>query len=515
MSILPPELEANYELLEEMHEGGMGAVYKGRHRHLDEPCVIKVMHPKLDRDSSARERFFREAKRGKQLRHPNIAEVQTFFVATDGKAYLVMEYVKGQNLRELLVTQGALDVRQVVTIGVQALAALSFLHRHQVIHRDISPDNLMLTADASGAPLVKLIDLGIAKSLDDSMSLTATGTFIGKLHYAAPEQFGQSVDTRSDLYSLGVVLYELATGARPVEGNDTMAIISSCLREPPRSFVETDPQSRVPPTLRRVILEALEKKPEDRFQTADDFAAALGHALAADRTTVVDAPPVTEPMDAPAIATAAPVTLRESFGTFPRVAIASALLLVLAIAVGGVQMLRTPEAVPEPPAVTSAAVPTATSVTVTAPQPITPEQEQTASEAMTRGRRLAGERKLQEAYAAFAEATKADPRNAFAWANLGGAAALMSKTDEARAAYDRALDIDPSNWLAHYNLACLLTGSGARDEAFQHLEVTVAQLRLQARSPEEFAAVMSSIRGDEALRVLRNDARFTKLLATD
>ncbi|HYC90095.1 MAG TPA: serine/threonine-protein kinase [Thermoanaerobaculia bacterium] len=517
MSILPPELDANYELLEDMHEGGMGTVYKARHRHLDEPCVIKVMHSKLNGDSAARDRFFREAKRGKQLRHHNIAEVLAFFVATDGKAYLVMEYVNGENLRELLVRQGPLDARLVVTIGVQALAALASIHKHQIVHRDISPDNLMLTTDAAGAPLVKMIDLGIAKSLEETMSLTGTGTFIGKVHYASPEQFRQNVDARSDLYSLGVVLYELATGARPILETDTMAIIAASLRDdPPRPFSETDPHGRVPPNLRTVILKAIEKRPEKRFQTADDFASALSRALAADRTTVVDSPPLTEPMTAPA-ATPAPVTVREPTGGFSRAAVVSAFLLVLAIAAGAIQMLRAPEVPPKNPAVTSAAAPPppTTTLTVTAPRQTTEAPQQTAAEAIARGKRLASERKLPEAYAAFAEATKSDPRNAFAWANFGAAAALLAKPDEARAAYDRALNIDPSNWLAHYNLACLLTGSGAQDEAFQHLEVTVAQLRLQAKSPEELAAVMSSIRADEALGGLRNDSRFARLLAVD
>lgn len=521
MSILPPELDANYELLEEMHEGGMGAVYKARHRHFDEACVIKVMHPRLQDVTGARDRFFREAKQGKQLRHHNIAEVLAFLVATDGKAYLVMEYVDGENLRELLARQGRLDSRLVVTIGVQALSALAYLHSRQIIHRDISPDNLMLTTDAAGAPLVKLIDLGIAKSLDETMSLTATGTFVGKVHYAAPEQFGQGVDARSDLYSMGVVLYELATGGKPVQGNNTMAVIAACLQQPPRPFSETDPEGRVPPTLRSVIVRALEKKAGNRFQTAEEFAAALERALSADRTTVVDHQPVTEPMDVPSIA-AAPATLRQPVRGFPRVA-AGALLLVLAGAFGTFRMLQTPDATPdatpdtttERPAVASAAAPPAASVTVTAPEPVTPEKRQSAADAIARGKRLAGERKMNEAYAAFAEATRIDPLNAFAWANFGGAAALRGKPGEARAAYERALSIDPSNWLAHYNLACQLTGSGARDEALQHLEVTVAQLRLQARSREELAAVMSSIEKDEALRALRNDSRFAKLLAME
>ena len=556
MSILPPELDANYELLEEMHEGGMGAVYKARHRHLDEPCVIKVMHSRLNDVSGAKDRFFREAKRGKQLRHQNIAEVLAFFVASDGKAYLVVEYVDGQNLRELLVKEGPLQPRLVVTIGVQALRALACLHSRQVIHRDISPDNLMLTTDGTGAPLVKLIDLGIAKSLDETMSLTGTGDFVGKVSYAAPEQFRETVDARSDLYSLGVVLYELATGVRPSRKTDRMAIIAASLSdEPARPFTESDPNGRVPSTLRTVILKALEKNPANRFQTADDFAEALQRSLPADHTTVVNSPlPITEPADAailaPVLTTApehgpvlpptvaehgaVPPTVQKHLNVLPRVAIGTVLFLAL----GAIILFRridAPRTIPETTAVVSAAaapatemtvtaasatettvsVPPATEMTVTAPPPVTVGQQQSAAEAIARGKRLASQRKMQEAYAAFDEATQLDPLNAFAWANFGGAAALLNKPEEARGAYERAIAVDPTNWLAHYNLACQLTRAGTPDEAFQHLEISIAQLKREARSRDQLASVMSSIRRDEALGALRDDSRFTKLLALE
>ncbi|HEV7765434.1 MAG TPA: protein kinase [Thermoanaerobaculia bacterium] len=536
MSILPPELDANYELLEEMHEGGMGAVYKARHRHLDEPCVIKVMHSRLNDIVSARDRFFREAKQGKQLRHRNIAEVLAFFVASDGKAYLVMEYVDGENLREFLTRQGPLPARLVAAIGIQALSALAYLHSRQIIHRDISPDNLMLTTGGTDGPLVKLIDLGIAKSLDETMSLTGTGLFIGKIRYASPEQFMQNVDARSDLYSLGVVLYELATGASPVRETDTMAIIAASLRnEPLRPFSETDPQGRVPLNLRAVVLKALQKKPEDRFQTASEFKEALQEVLAAaDRTTLIDTTPPAEPQVVPVQvlpvhivplivpAPAQPIPVEPT--PWRRVSLGLALLLVLG-AFGAIEMLRGPQTASQSPVTASVAIVPRTSVPVkppkpvkpkpVKPQPATPKRKQSAAEAITRGKRLIGERKIEQAYEVFAEATRADPGNAFAWANFGGAAALLEKPDEASRAYGRALAIDPSNWMAHYNLACQLTASGAQEEALQHLEVTVTQLRLQTQSRNELAAVMSTIRADEALRELRNDSRFTELLSLD
>src|SRR6185295_9228410 len=176
MGVLAKEIEATYEVLAKMGEGGMGAVYKVRHRFFDELRVIKVMQAKMETVGPLRERFLGEAKRGKQLRHPNLAEVLDFSVAADGTSYIVMEFIDGVNLRELLARNGGpLDYRLVVPIAEQALAALGYLHSRRFVHRDISPDNLMLTDLGGPEPRVKLIDLGIAKSLESTLELTMAG----------------------------------------------------------------------------------------------------------------------------------------------------------------------------------------------------------------------------------------------------------------------------------------------------------------------------------------------------
>jgi eukaryotic-like serine/threonine-protein kinase len=288
MTVLAKEIEATYEVLAKMGEGGMGEVYKVRHRFFDEIRVIKVMQAELQPLGELQERFLGEAKRGKQLRHPNLAEVLDFSIASDGTAYIVMEYIEGINLRQLLQrTGGPIDSRTVVPIALQALAALDFLHVKKFVHRDISPDNLMLMHDG-GAERVKLIDLGIAKSLESTRQLTRVGSFVGKVQYASPEHFGGEIDARSDIYSLGLVLYELLTNRRPIGGDDHFSIIKGHINRPPLPFEESDPRHLVPADLRAAVMKALAKRPEDRFQSAAEFAEALSATLVSreDRTLV-------------------------------------------------------------------------------------------------------------------------------------------------------------------------------------------------------------------------------------
>jgi serine/threonine-protein kinase len=278
------EIEGKYDVLSILGEGGMGAVYKVRHRYLDEIQIIKVIREKFQADENLKARFLREAKTAKKLRHPNIAEVIDYNVTAEGMAYIVMEFIEGVNLRDVMTRAGnRLEYQFVVDVGVQTLAALAYLHSKGFVHRDISPDNIMLTKQ-DGRPVVKLIDLGIAKSVEQAgtSNLTMDGKFVGKVQYASPEQFSGSehLDQRSDLYSLGVALYEMMTGVPPIGGTGYQAIIAGHLMYPPKPFSETDPHRRVPEPVRESILKSLEKKPEDRYANADDFAAALRAAYA-------------------------------------------------------------------------------------------------------------------------------------------------------------------------------------------------------------------------------------------
>lgn len=300
MTNLQGQIDGKYEILAKIREGGMGAVYKVRHLLLDEIRVVKVIHPRLDEDAEARTRFLREARAASRLRHPNIAQLFDFMIDPAGDQFLVLEYIDGLTLRDLLRRHGPPTVSLGLEIARQSLAALGYLHRRGFVHRDIAPDNLMLTRGPDGGPLVKLIDLGIAKGPRPSdPGLTASGIFLGKPRYAAPEALeGHDVDARADLYSFGVVLYELLTGQRPFEGTTPHELMVAHLRQPPRPFSETDPEGRLPPPLRQAVLATLAKSPAERVSSAEDLARRLDAVVPslppwteADLDAVVPRPP--------------------------------------------------------------------------------------------------------------------------------------------------------------------------------------------------------------------------------
>ena len=304
MSDVTGKQMGEYQILSELGRGGMGQVWKVRNLVTDRVEAMKVLLPDLAGRQDLAARFQREIKLMASLDHPNVASLRTAFTA-DNQLVMVMEYVEGTNLADLL-RHGPIPVADAVNYIAQGLSALSYAHQQHVIHRDIKPSNMMLTPQG----VVKLMDFGIARA-GEERSLTMTGTRLGSLSYMSPEQVkGESTDARSDLYSMGVSLYELVTGKQPFQAASDYAIMAAHVKETPKP--PTDLQPGLPPALNEIILKAIAKDPAQRFQTADDFRSALNSvavsALAPvtsdhDRTTtsvipakVLPAPPVPTPV---------------------------------------------------------------------------------------------------------------------------------------------------------------------------------------------------------------------------
>src|SRR5579862_7686697 len=257
----------DYEILKELGAGGMGKVYQVRNVITDRIEAMKVLLPDLASTPDLAARFLREVKLTASLDHPNICALRTAF-SNDNRLYMVMEYVEGTTMATKL-DMGPLSVNDAVKYIGQVLSAVSYAHQRHIIHRDIKPANMMLTTQG----VIKLMDFGIARS-GDERGLTMTGTTLGSIGYMSPEQVkGDPVDARSDLYSVGIVLYEFVTGRRPFLANSEYSIMAAHLNQAPKPPLELNPG--LPAALNEIILMAIAKDAAKRFQTAEAFANAL------------------------------------------------------------------------------------------------------------------------------------------------------------------------------------------------------------------------------------------------
>ena len=271
----------HYQFLERLGAGGMGEIYRAQDTRLNRFVAIKVLTGSGSSDPDRRRRFIQEAQSASALNHPNIITIHDILTEGDSQ-FMVMEHVQGKTLADL-IPKGGLRVPQVLKYAMQMTDALQTAHSAGIIHRDLKPGNVMVTE----AGLVKVLDFGLAKLAEpDSISQdeatrtisnaprTVEGTILGTVAYMSPEQAqGKKVDTRSDIFSLGVVLYEMITGSRAFQGESTIATLSAILRDSARPIAETAPDT--PPQLEEIVLKALQKNPDDRYQTMKEMHMAL------------------------------------------------------------------------------------------------------------------------------------------------------------------------------------------------------------------------------------------------
>ena len=285
MTLAGQTFSNRYEIEREVAQGGMAEVYLARDQLLNRPVALKALFPEYAREPSFVERFRREAQAAANLNHPNIVAIYDWG-QEEGTYFIVMEYVEGRSLRDLIRSEGPLEPGQAAEIAAEIASALAFAHRNGVVHRDVKPGNVLLTRTGN----VKVTDFGIARA-GTSDGLTQTGSVMGTATYFSPEQAqGMPVDGRSDVYSLGVVLYEIVTGSAPFTGDSPVAVAYKHVRETPQPASQRNPD--VPPDLDQIINTALAKNPDERYQSADDMRADLlrfqrGRPLAAAPVTAL------------------------------------------------------------------------------------------------------------------------------------------------------------------------------------------------------------------------------------
>jgi serine/threonine-protein kinase len=263
-----------YRVVKRLGSGGMAHVYFAEHATLGRALVIKVLHRHLARDEEMRERFFREAEAASRLVHPHILTIEDYGEAPDDIVYLVMPYCAGGSLAGKLMAQRTLDPAYVAATSAQLASALDYAHRLGLVHRDIKPDNVLFDADGH----VRLTDFGIATARSHTR-LTATGRAMGTPHYMSPEQaMGKLIDGRSDLYGIGVLLYECILGFPPFDGADAYSIGFKHVNEAPVAPDTVD--SRIPAALSAIIMRCLAKNPAERYERGDHLSDALMSWLA-------------------------------------------------------------------------------------------------------------------------------------------------------------------------------------------------------------------------------------------
>lgn len=276
-------LDNRYELQKLLGHGGMGAVYKARHIEIDRAVAIKMLLPEVADDPEMCKRFLREAKASGKINHPNVVQLTDYGQGPEGEAFIVIEYLDGVGLDQLIDQQDHLEPHRAVDIFAQICDGVGNAHAKGIIHRDLKPSNVMLVNYDGNPDFVKVVDFGLAKALDpaeESQKLTNSGEIFGSPIYMAPEQcLGHQLDSRSDIYALGILMYECLTGKVPFLGAVFAETIARQMNEIPKSFAEIRPDLEIPESLELVVMKALSKNPEERQSSMQELKDELMDAM--------------------------------------------------------------------------------------------------------------------------------------------------------------------------------------------------------------------------------------------
>ena len=274
-------LADRYHIMKKLGEGGMGQVYLAEHVKMGRRSAIKVMNPSMVHDSEAVARFNREAANASRISNAHVCAIYDFGETPEGLIYLAMEFIEGEPLTELIRQEGALPVSRAADIAIQVAAALQAAHDLDIVHRDLKPDNIMLTRSRDGSDAVKVVDFGLAKAVGGEgggQKVTRTGLVVGTPEFMSPEQLsGDKLDGRTDVYSLGLVLFNMLTGTLPFPADSVQEAMIKRLTDEPAELLEVRPDLHFPPGLQQILDTALARNPVDRYQSAAKFA----HDLAA------------------------------------------------------------------------------------------------------------------------------------------------------------------------------------------------------------------------------------------
>lgn len=276
-------LAGRYEVVREIGRGALGIVYKGKHRILDRTVAIKVLFGGVHNDFSAQERFKREAQATSQLSHPNVVTIFDFGITPDQLPYIVMDYVNGETLQHLITRLGRLQSRRAVPIFIQICDGMAHAHSRGIIHRDLKPENVILTRDYANEETVKIVDFGIAKRFMDEgeRKLTAEGQVVGTPAYMSPEQImgARRIDARSDIYSMGCLMFTTLTGTLPISGANSVETMAKHVANEPMDVGAACPEAQIPIALQDLLMRCLKKFPEERPQSMMDLKMHLENLL--------------------------------------------------------------------------------------------------------------------------------------------------------------------------------------------------------------------------------------------